>query len=246
MVIDELQQYLFDGQPHALAEPITTWLVSSRRFAAFVTNFRAKIRKKLRTTSEREGQLDLQFELEIAFRLLQARAFTVIYEPLPVRQMRSPDFAVRYTTSLSFMVEGTRLRTESTNPTAVAESSVSERIAEMVCGKLGQLLPQQQNILVVGCADPQFSEENVRAALAQLVRRVEQNDNDAPLLQRYGLRDRADFFHHYQRLNEVLVRRLDPMPAEPLITWVNPQAKSPLPSKVRSALYRSFREPAKS
>jgi hypothetical protein len=30
--------------------------------------------------------------------------------------------------------------------------------------------------------------------------------NDATVLQRQRFRDRADFFHHYQRLSELLVR----------------------------------------
>lgn len=239
MTLDELQDYLFDGQPHLLAAPMTTWLTSSRRFVTFATTFRDKIRKKLRTTPEVEGLLDLQFELETAYRLLQERAFTVVYEPLPARQMRSPDFEVHYTTSLSFLVEVTRLRAHPMQMAAEDDVAGHERIADSVCGKLGQLLPQRQNILVIGCAHLPLNAESLRKALTQLVWQVEHNDT--ALLQRHDLRDRADFFRHYQRLNEVIVRRIDSTPAESLISWANPQAKLPLPSKVRTALYRSFR-----
>jgi hypothetical protein len=63
--------------------------------------------------------------------------------------------------------------------------------------------------------------------------------NDASVVQRHRFRDRADFFHHFQRLSELLVRGPDLGAGEPVIGWINPQAKHPLPSKVRTALYRS-------
>ena len=63
--------------------------------------------------------------------------------------------------------------------------------------------------------------------------------NDYTFWQRYRFPDRADFFRHYQRLSEVLVRGSQLLAGEPVIKWVNPQAKHPLPSKVQTALYRS-------
>ncbi|MCB0041348.1 MAG: hypothetical protein KDE23_16775 [Caldilinea sp.] len=60
MPTDDLLAYLFDGRPHLLAQPVATWLASSRRFATFATTFQDKIRKKIRTTPELENLLDLQ------------------------------------------------------------------------------------------------------------------------------------------------------------------------------------------
>jgi hypothetical protein len=37
----------------------------------------------------------------------------------------------------------------------------------------------------------------------------------------------------------VIVRRSQWQADEPLVSWINPQAKYPLPGKVRTALYRS-------
>ncbi|MCB0122101.1 MAG: hypothetical protein KDE58_07650, partial [Caldilineaceae bacterium] len=110
MVTEELLTYIFDGASHSLAPSMTTWLTASRRYTEFVTTFRDKIRKKLRTTPDPENLLDLRLELETAYLLLQERRLTVAYEPLPPRATRSPDFGVTYTTSLTFMVEVTRLR----------------------------------------------------------------------------------------------------------------------------------------
>jgi len=36
---------LFDGQQHPLADAVTAWVASSRRFAAFATDNATKIRK---------------------------------------------------------------------------------------------------------------------------------------------------------------------------------------------------------
>ena len=54
--------------------------------------------------------LDLQLELEAAYLLLQERSLSLIYEPQRAGQSRCPDYAVTYTSSLTFMLEVTRLR----------------------------------------------------------------------------------------------------------------------------------------
>ena len=253
MLTDELLIYVFDGQSHLLATPMATWSASSRRFTAFVTTFRTKIRKKLRATQEIESLLDLRLELETAYLLLQERSLSLVYEPPPSGQLRGPDFAVTFTTSTLFMIEVTRLRMVQDSPRGLAQaqglapllhpapirSLVGERLADMVCSKLGQLPPQRRNILLVGVEAPCLTQDTLRAAMLHLQQRAERND--ATVVQRHRFRDRADFFHHYQRLSELLVRGPELQAGEPVIGWVNPQAKYPLPSKVRTALYRSHR-----
>jgi hypothetical protein len=71
MLTDELFAYLFDGQPHPLSPAVAPWLASSRRFTAFATTYRDKIRKKVRVTQDQESRLDLRLELETAYLLLQ-------------------------------------------------------------------------------------------------------------------------------------------------------------------------------
>jgi hypothetical protein len=251
MLVDELLAYLFAGQPHVLATPMAQWLASSRRFMAFVTAFRPKIRKKLWATQEIESLLDLRIELETAYRLLSERSFNVVYEPLRLRQTRGPDFAVTYTTSTLFMVEVTRLHIAQNSsrgfaqakkpaalpPTATISSLAEERLAEIVSTKLGQLPPQRSNVLLVQVEGVRVMPDTLRAAMIHLQRRAER-DEDA-YLQRHQYRDRADFFNHYQHLSELLVRGPELQADEPVIGWVNPQAKYPLPGKVRTALYRS-------
>ncbi|MBV9787299.1 MAG: hypothetical protein JOZ51_03945 [Chloroflexi bacterium] len=247
MTKDELLAAIFDSPSHPLADAIATWIDSSRRFAAFATTFHTKIRKKLRAAHEPESLRDLQLELETAYLLLRERALSVVYEPLPARQARGPDFAVSFTTSLEFMVEVTRLRSGAAKRSADAQdhessaeatlTAIDERFSGMLGSKLGQLVPQRSNLLLVGVEALRPQLDDVHALMMRIQQRAEAND---PLLiQRNDFRDRSDFFQHYQRLSAVLVRGIPVHPAAPVVLWINSQAKYPLPPKARTALTRS-------
>jgi hypothetical protein len=249
---DDLLTYLFDGRSNLLLQPMTEWLASSRRFAAFAATFRDKIRKKIRTTQDRKGLLDLQLELETAYRLLRERALSVAYEPEHSKGIRSPDFAVTFTTSLTFMVEVTRVQSDlkpitgegREQPRASlpgpmpAIAPLGTRLADAVASKLGQLLPQRANVLLVAIEAANLMPDDIRNAMLGLQQRVERDDPTA--LEQYGFLDRADFFRFYQRLSEILVRVPHAEAARSLVTWSNPQAKDPLPGRVRTILYRSL------
>lgn len=180
----------------------------------------------------------MRLELETAYLLLQERTLSLAYEPQLAERVRSADFAVTYTTSVTFMLEVTRLRTnqksveEQTPPT----NNSGERLADAVCSTLGQLAHQQSNVLLVSVNPLHQTQDEVRAAMLRIQQRTER---DPTFFQRYRFRDRADFFCYYQRLSEVLVRGTASHTEEAFVAWVNPQAKYPLPSKVRTVLYRS-------
>ena len=230
MSTDDLLTYLFDGQPHLLFQPMAGWLASSRRFATFVTTFQDKIRKKLRITQDQDNLLDLHLELETAYLLLRERSLSVVYEPEQSKRIRSPDFAVSFTTSLTFMLEVTRVQAD-------PKKTVDARLVDTISSKLGQLLPQHSNALLVGVEATDLTSSDIRTAMLSVQQRAERNDST--FLQRYGFRDRSDFFRHYQRLSEILIRGPHFEGTKSIVTWINPQAKHPLPSKVRTALYRS-------
>jgi hypothetical protein len=240
MLIDELQTYLFDNKPHILTDSMRTWLASSRRFTAFVTTSRDKIRKKIRVTQDQETIYDLRLELETAYLLLRERALSLEYEPEQSKQVRGPDFAVSYTTSLTFMVEVTRLREIQKEPLLSSNNGIppeGERLADAICSKLGQLSPQRSNVLVVGMDAMNLRQSDLQTLMLRIQQRAERND--PAFWQRYGFRERADLFRHFQRLSEVLVRSSQLQGDKPVVMWVNPQSKHPLPSKVRTALYHS-------
>jgi hypothetical protein len=240
MLNNELIAFLFDGKSSSLSNSMTQWLVTSRRFAVFVDTFRDKIRKKIRVTHATESLLDLQLELETAYLLLREKSFSLTYEPDHAKRVvRAPDFAVTYTTSVTFMLEVTRIRgdllekaLQSNTPTTLSPLAI--RVADTICNKLGQLQPKRPNILLIGMDTLGINENDLRAAMLHIQARVQREDSD--FLRRHGFRDRAEFFQHYLRLSEILIRGSN---GESPLIWVNPQAKIPLPSKVRTALYRS-------
>jgi hypothetical protein len=237
MVADEILDYIFDGRPHLLADPMGAWLDSSRRFTAFVDTFRDKIRKKIRVTPDSESILDVRLELETAYLILREPRLSLVYEPQLSERVRAPDFAVSFTTSLTFMLEVTRLRARSNLEQLPGMEFRAERLMDAICGKLGQMQPKQGNVLLIGADFESFTQMELRDVLLQLQKRTERED--VSFLRRYGLRDRADFFRYYGRLSEVLVRRTDGESTWPLAVWVNPQAKNLLPPRVRTVLYRS-------
>jgi hypothetical protein len=228
----DLLSYLFDGRPSPLEEPAAAWLGESRRFTEFVEAHANKIRKKIRTAQDAESLRDLQLELETAYLLLRERSLRVTYEPGHPREGRSPDFAVSYTTSMTFMVEVTRLR---------GEAQAWERFPDVLCGKLGQLLPQRANVLIAGLEGRPPLYEEVHAALLRLQQRAERNDPG--VVARQGFRDRGDFFQHYERLSAVLVRGIPLGRGEAARLWVNARARHPLPARVRTAIERCMAHP---
>jgi hypothetical protein len=234
MSIDELLTTLFDGQPHLLAQPMATWLTSSRRFTAFVSTYHTKIRKKIRVVQGPENLRDLRLELETAYLLLRERSLNVEYEPQSKEHGRSPDFAVSFTTSFVFMVEVTRLRSTNVTPNIPL---LHDRFTDMLCSKLGQLIPQRGNLLLIGMETLPMTHHDIQTTLLRMQKRAE--GNDPSIVQRHGFRDRADFFHHYHLLSSILVRGMPLQANEPVLLWDNPQAKYPLPAKVRTALSRS-------
>jgi hypothetical protein len=141
------------------------------------------------------------------------------------------------------MVEVTRLQASQKNTSSEivdagpTNSSMGERLSDAICSKLGQLLPQHSNILLLGVEAVTMTHDELRATMLRIQQRVE--GNDANFLHRYQFRDRAHFFQHFHRLSEVLLRRSSLQRTEPLVIWVNPQAKHPLPARVRTALHRS-------
>ncbi len=228
MNVDDLRTYLFAGSSHALSPQLMSWLTSSRRFAVFVGAAKSKIRKKLHAAHDPESAADLLLELETAYLLVQERQLSIDYEPRISGKQRCPDFAVSFTTHSTFMLEVTRLRLTET-PSLLKP----KRLADTVCSKLGQFLPQYSNILLIRSPAP-ITQADLHAALSKLQGRAERGE--AALLERFQFRDRGDFFRYYRRLSEVLVCL--PRRAPPTV-WINPQAKHLLSSKVRTALYRS-------
>jgi hypothetical protein len=112
-----------------------------------------------------------------------------------------------------------------------------ERLADAICSKLGQFLPQRGNVLIVGVDALRLTQSELQSIMLRIQQRAERDDS--AFWTRYGFRERAEFFRNYQRLSELFVRGSQAQEAASAVVWVNPQAKHLLPGRVRTALYRS-------
>lgn len=222
IAVDELLAYVCADTPRASAQALHDWLMESPRLAAFVDAYRDKVRKKIRVARDTEGFRDLLSELETAGWLLREPRFTLTYEPYASRKTRGPDFAVTYRTHTTWNVEVARMRMPR-DP-----QRESQRLTEIVCGKLSQMLPAMPNLLVLVSESHRL---NVSEPMQQLKAHAERQDTT--LFARHGFESRADFFRFYQRLSGILVRAAwDQSPRSPPSLWLNHQAKHPLPDTV--------------
>ena len=243
---EQLLGYLFDDKPHILAAPMSRWIGLSRRFKAFATTYRDKIRKKIRVTQSDAGIKDLEVELETAYWLLQEQRFAVAYEPYSSQKTRGPDFAVTFK-SITFNVEVTRIGSremEGTLPAPEAPTTpwhdpqqVGGRLMDTVYDKLGQMRPGMINVLIVVTDGDIARVLDINQAMARLRERAERKE--ASLFGRYGFVKTADFFKYYLRLSGVLVRTVGKQDGTAhSILWANNQAKHAIPGPIRTSLQR--------
>lgn len=230
---------IFDDPAHPLAAPLAAWAVASPRFAAFVEEHRDKIRKKARGARDPEALGDLLLELTVARDLHRERHGALAYERRLPERTRVPDFALTLPNGAVVMVEVTRLRPQAapaSGETAGADpSSIDARLAVLICGKLGQVVPNLPNVVVVGIPAAQLAALDVAEALRALVARAERRE--LTLRERHYIRQPSDFFRPYRYLSALLVRPW-PLPAtpQPATFWTNPQATKTLPARLRASL----------
>jgi hypothetical protein len=235
MTVDELLDYIFVRNTHALAMQCAQWIAASPRFRTFAEQYRDKIRKKVRGIRDEEGLRDLQFELEIAYLLLSERRFTVEYEKGGVGKQRGPDFYVTFKTHMPFNVEVKRIRASDID--RPAEPPEYSRIASTTCQKIGQLPAGMINVLAITSDSHLYHDTDVAAAMAGLRTRAERKDE--PFFTRRGFLGASDFLKQYQRLSAVLFHtHLADGNGQPSTLWPNPIARRRLPDDLHNALQR--------
>jgi len=226
---DELLAYL--GGTHAAAGTLARWLNESQRFAAFADEYRDKIRKKLRTAADAEGVRDVLCELETAYLLLHEPRLVLEYEATVQRQTRGPDFSLTYRSHTLCHVEAARLRG--------ATAPGMERLHEVICSKLGQMLPGAMNVLVIAMGSASPPAADCERAHQVLQARAERGD--AQVLDRYHFEKRADFFRFYTRLSAVVLRSSwDAAAPGPAALCANKPARQPLPDSLARVLRSVF------
>lgn len=241
MTRTQLEKELFarDTVDPVVATTLTEWLSGSCRFAAFVADNLPKVRKKLRTARDPQSAGEVLFELDIAYRLLRDKAHALVYEPFASSKRRGPDFGVSHHGRPWFLLEVTKLG-------EAGADRPDLRLGQAVAGKLRQFQAGQPNVLVIGVdhvhsssalnASALNASAAVARALTDLARTAE--SADPTFFSRVGLRDRSDFFRHYERLALVIVTRVEAGSATGSAAefgtpgsfgeWVNPRTRSPL------------------
>jgi hypothetical protein len=225
MQTDELIAYIFERKPPT--PQFAHWLNRSKRFKTFVETYRDKIRKKVRYVENHDGLLDLTFELEMAYRLLNEPRFTLEYEKYTATKQRGPDYTVSFRTHVAFNVEVRRIRSLD-DSTTIDENVVITRLTDAVCDKVRQMPPSIVNLLAL-TSGAALSESVLINAMLLLRKRAE--GKDEAFFTRRGFDSAADFIRHYHRLSGILYHWNGT-----LIVWANPLAKHPLAREIANAL----------
>lgn len=244
---------LFDDPGHPLAASLAAWGAASPRFAAFVNDHRDKIRKKARGARDPEALGDLLLELAVARDLHRERYGTLGYERHLPDRTRVPDFALTLPSGAIVIIEVTRLRPlvagggGEPDDAALCHAndppSIDLRLAALVCGKLGQLVPNLPNVVVAGVPAELLPALDVAEAMRALLARAERRAL-TPREQHY-IRKPSDFFRGYRALSGLVVRPWPSSgPAQSAILWINSQAPKTLPTRLRTSLADVPADPA--
>jgi len=226
--IDELLTYIFDGKKPAFYPEFEGWVRDSRRFKAFATSYRTKIRAKLSNARDEGGRQDVRAELETAMLLLRAERFTLEYETYAASKQRGPDFTVTFKTHTPFNVEVRRIRSaEWDNEDTDARIG---KLMTVLCDKVGQMPPSIVNLLWL-IAEHEISEAALTRAVMTLRQLADRKVED--FFTRRGWQSAADFTRQYQRLSGIVLRT-----AGKNALWLNPLARHKVPPEIAMAIQR--------
>lgn len=227
----ELLAFIFDSQPHALTSSLSEWVAGSTRYAAFLDRYKDKIRKKLRVTRDKEALADLLFELQIPHWLLQNKRFELEYEPYASAKTRGPDYAFTFRANFVFNIEATHVR--GLQDPVAGEAAIDQRLIDVLCGKLGQMLPNMANLLFLAIPKP-VSMDYLADHLAWMRSKAE--SKDAKFFARYNFSSPGGFLTVFKRLSGVYAFG----GAGETAAWLNSQSSLKLPGDLKNILARGF------
>lgn len=221
MTARELLTFICDDPEGEAAADLTRWVTESRRFQAFVETNRTKIRRKLRAGAATGSVRGVLLELEVARRFVEDRRCQIEYERYGQGRVRSPDLTITFRTRTPFHLEVTHVQAPA--PRLDGKREWGGKLIGVVCHKLGQLMPEEINVLVISSEEGAPTPDDVAGAMKRLKERVERRDIE--LLSRFGYAGPAPFFKHFQWLSGILVWRGGGV-------WANPQARRAVPAEV--------------
>ncbi len=226
--LDDLLDSIFDGKKPALYPEFEDWIRSSRRFKAFVTSYRSKIRTKLKNARDEGGMKDLRAELDTAALLLREERFTLEYEKYAASKQRGPDYTVTFKTHTPFNVEVRRIRS-----VELDDEDTEARIGKLMAvlsDKVGQMPPSIVNLLWL-TAERGISEADLTRAVTTLRQLADRKAED--FFRRRGFESAADFLKQYRQLSGIVVRR-----SGENVVWLNALARHKVPPEIVTAIQR--------
>jgi hypothetical protein len=223
--VDALLNEIFAEVIPPFYEEFAGWARTSRRFRAFASAHRNKIRAKLRPVRDAERLADLRDELLVPALLLRDDRFSLAYETAAKRGSRGPDFSVTFRVNQRFHIEVRRARGFMGGPDAAQQRMI--RLAGMLCDKAGQMPAGAPNVLWLAC-DAGLSVEDVDSAALWLAERSAARDDD--FFARYHGRSAA-FPAAFARISAVVLQRHDTR-----ALWQHRGARHPLPAELVRAL----------
>jgi hypothetical protein len=226
--LDDLLLYVFDGENSPLYDEFAGWVRDSRRFRAFVTEHRSKIRTKLKNVRDEAGMKDLRAELHTAALLLHESRFTLEYEKYAALKQRGPDFTVTFKTHTPFNVEVRRLRGVELD--AEDEDARLTKLMAVLCDKAGQMPPSIVNLLWLVAERP-ISEADLNRAHVTLRQLAERKVED--FFTRRGFDSAADFLRQYRHLSGIVW-----LDTGGYRVWGNVLARHKTPTEIASAVQK--------
>jgi hypothetical protein len=204
------------------------WVRGSRRFKAFATNYRAKIRAKLRNAREEAVMKDVRAELETAALLLRDERFTLEYEKYAASRGRGPDFTVTFKTHTPFNVEVRRIRSVELGEGDAEARTV--KLMAVLCDKVGQMPPSIVNLLWL-TAERQISEADLNHAVGTVRQLAEGKAED--FFKKRGFDSAASFLKQYRQLSGIVLRQ-----SGETVVWLNSLARHKAPPEIMTAIQR--------
>jgi hypothetical protein len=226
--LDDLLNDIFDGQKPTLYHEFAGWVRESRRYRAFATSYRVKIRAKLKKVGDAGGMSDLRAELATVALLLREERFTLEYEKYAAMKQRGPDFTVTYRTHTPFNVEVRRIRS-----VELAGENVEARsfkLMAVLCDKVQQMPPSIVNLLWL-TAEREISEDDLVRTVGTLRQMAERKEEE--FFTRRGFKNAADFLKQYQHLSGIVLRQSDAT-----VLWLNTLARHRVPPEIVTAMQR--------
>ncbi|MEO8606721.1 MAG: hypothetical protein ABI690_02480 [Chloroflexota bacterium] len=236
MTIADLLKTILGNEGPFWAAQFEAWVRSSRRYRAFAETYHDKIHKKLRTSQNEAGLLDLFFELETAYRLLQDPRFVVEYEKHGLLKERAPDFTVAFRVNTIFNLEVTRLRTPQADSLIeeAFEAVIARKLTDLVGDKLGQMRSGSINFLLI-VSNLEITDAKLLSVMNTLRLNAEQKKH--PVFAPFGFQTARDFLHQFQLLSAISCRN---MGTDEWCLWSNSLVKTPVPKELLNAFQKTL------